>query len=540
MANLAPAYAALDRFLEEKMQQANIPGMVVALTDREHLLRVSAYGFADIAMRAPVTPDTLFEIGSISKSFTSMLLLQLQAEGRLDLHAPVTRYLPWFQVQSTYEPITVHHLLSHTAGITSGVDFAPSSRYSTWALRETTAAFAPGTHFHYSNVAYQALGYLLEELLQQPYAQILQERLLTPLGMHATEPVFTHETRKRLAVGYEYFYDDRPNLATSALAPATWFECGAGDGSIAAAAADLAIYLRLLLNKGQGSHVLSEANYHLMTQRLIQMEEGVFYGYGLFTSERDGVRVIGHSGEMVGYRSILLADPEHGLGTVVFINGPVNPFGIANFALKLLRAAALEQPLPEPPALSTALPIERPADYMGTYRCGDNDKTLVVTHEKGQLMLEYQGETILLTTLNASPDVFYTEHPAFALYPLRFVREKGKIVELYHGSDWYVSEHATTPIPLASPPHWETYVGHYRSYNPWLSNFRIVLRKGALVFLYPSGEEKKLIALGNTSDSFRIGEEDHEPECIHFDTVVNQRALRASIAGGDYYRTFTP
>ncbi|EFH80609.1 serine hydrolase domain-containing protein [Ktedonobacter racemifer] len=540
MVNLAPVYAALDRFLEEKMQQANIPGMVVALTDREHLLRVSTYGLADIATRSPVTPETLFEIGSISKSFTSMLLLQLQAEGRLDLHAPVTRYLPWFQVQSTYEPITVHHLLSHTAGITSGVDFAPSSRYSTWALRETTAASAPGTHYHYSNVGYQALGYLLEELLHQPYGQILQERLLTPLGMHATEPVFTHETRKRLAIGYEYFYDDRPNLATSALVPATWLECGAGDGSIAATAADLAIYLRLLLNKGQGSHFLSEANYHLMTQRLVQMEEGVFYGYGLFTSERDSATVIGHTGGMVGYNSVLLADPEHGLGTVVFVNGPANPFGIANFALKLLRAASLGERLPEPPVLATALPAERVADYTGTYHGGDNDKTLVVTHEKGQLMLAYQGERIPLAKLNASPDVFYTAHPDFALYSLRFVREKGKIVELYHGSDWYVSEHATTSTTLTSPPHWETYVGHYRSYNPWLSNFRIVLRKGSLVFLYPSGEEKKLTVLDNASDSFRIGEEEYEPECIHFDTVVNQRALRASIAGGDYFRTFTP
>ena len=101
MINFAPVYAALDRYLEERMQQANIPGMVVALTDRVHLLRVSTYGFADIATRAPVTPNTLFEIGSISKSFTSMLLLQLQAEGRLDLRAPVTCYLPWFQVQST-------------------------------------------------------------------------------------------------------------------------------------------------------------------------------------------------------------------------------------------------------------------------------------------------------------------------------------------------------------------------------------------------------------------------------------------------------
>ncbi len=268
----------------------------------------------------------------------------------------------------------------------------------------------------------------------------------------------------------------------------------------------------------------------------------MFYGYGLSTNERDGYTVIGHSGGMVGYHSMLQADSEHGLGTIVFINGPDNPFGVANFALKLLCAAYLEQALPEPPALSTAIPIEHAADYTGTYRCGD--KTLVVTHEEERLVLVHHGKPIPLTKLSSlptsSPDVFYTVHPDFALYPLRFVREADNIVELDHGSDWYVNESYTGPMTFSSPQHWDTYVGHYRAYNPWLTNFRIVLRKGELVLIYPSGEERKLIALNSASDSFRIGEEEHEPERIRFDTVINQHALRANIAGGDYYLTFTP
>jgi CubicO group peptidase (beta-lactamase class C family) len=485
-----------------------------------------------------VTPDTLFEIGSIGKSFTSLVLLQLQAEGRIDLHAPVTRYLPWFHVQSAYDPITVHHLMCHTASISSGADFTPGARYGAWALRDTATASAPGTHYHYSNVGYQVLGFLLEDLLDQPYAQIIRERILVPLGMHATEPVITHETRKRLAVGYEYFYDDRPNFAGSALAPATWLEYGLGDGSIAANAADLAIYLRLLLTRGRRSAVLSEANYHLMTQRLIEMGNGVFYGYGLFTSEQDGYTVIGHSGGMVGYHSVLLADSEHGLGTIVFLNSPDNPYGIANYALRLLRAASFEQAWPEPPALSPARRSEHAADYAGTYRCGDG--TLVITAEEERVVLVHQGEAIPLAKLNASPDVFYTAHPEFALYPFRFVRREGKIVELLHGPDWYVGEYYTGPRTFACPQHWQAYVGHYRAYNPWLTNFRIVLRKGELLLVYPSGEERTLVAPGGTSDSFRIGEGEHEPECIRFDTVVNQHALRANMAGGDYYRTFTP
>ncbi|HZR41182.1 MAG TPA: serine hydrolase [Ktedonobacteraceae bacterium] len=356
--------------------------------------------------------------------------------------------------------------------------------------------------------------------------------------MHASEPVITHETRKRLAVGYEYFYDDRPNFVGSSLAPATWLEYGAGDGSIAAPASDLAVYLRMLLNKGQGSQVLSEANYDLMTQRWIEAGKGAFYGYGMSMNERDGYAAIGHSGGMVGYHSMLMADSEQGLGSIVLINGPQNPFGVANFALKLLRAAYLEQAWPEPPALLPAPSNEYVADYAGTYRCGE--RTLVVTQQEGRLGLVHKGEVIPLARLNASPDVFYTAHPDFALYPLRFARVEGKIVEVLHGADWYVGEHYRGPTTFAYPQHWETFVGHYRAYNPWLTNFRVVLRKGELLLIYPSGEERKLVALGSTSDFFRIGEEEHEPECIHFDTVVSQRALRANIAGGDYYRTFTP
>jgi CubicO group peptidase (beta-lactamase class C family) len=149
MTNFQAAFKRLDQFIEQKIKAANVPGMAVAVTDRERLLRVSTYGFADVAAQTPVTPEMLFEIGSIGKSFTSIALLQLREEGRLDLHEPVTRYLPWFEVQSEYEPITLHHLMSHTGGIIMGADFPGEARYEVWALRETEATTTPGTYFHY-------------------------------------------------------------------------------------------------------------------------------------------------------------------------------------------------------------------------------------------------------------------------------------------------------------------------------------------------------------------------------------------------------
>ena len=249
------------------MAADNTPGLALALTDRERTLRVATYGFADLAARTPVTPDTLFEIGSIGKSFTSLALLREHEARNLDLHAPVACYLAWFEVRSAFPPIIVHHLLSHTAGIIAGTDPTPSVEYQVWALRETEAASAPSTSFHYSNVGYKALGLVLARITGQEYGDAIRSRVLTPLGMKASEPAITNAMRPRLAVGYASLYDDRPAHPSHPLVPATWLETESGDGSLASTPEDMAVYLRMLLNRGQGAQdrLLSEAGFATMT-----------------------------------------------------------------------------------------------------------------------------------------------------------------------------------------------------------------------------------------------------------------------------------
>ena len=554
--NFEEAFKRLDQFIEQKMKVANVPGMAVAVTDREKLLRISTYGFADVAAQISVTSEMLFEIGSIGKSFTSIALLQLREEGRLNLHEPVTRYLPWFEVQSEYEPITLHHLMSHMAGIIMGADFPGDPRYEVWALRETEATTPPGTYYHYSNVGYKALGVVLEGLLGQPYGDIIQARILDPLGMTATEPIITNETRKRLAVGYEGFYDDRPLPRGRPLAPATWLEHAEGAGSVASTAADMAAYLRMLMNRGQGprGRILSEESFDLMTQRVIEAKEegkGSFYGYGLEIRESDGHTYIGHGGGMVGYYSYILADMDNGLGVVVLMNGPGGQSDeeIAMFALKLLRAALHDQELsPVPPTDPTK--VENGADYAGTYRAcpelcpepaeghsrkaGAKPFTLVAEGER--LILRYDDERVMLE--QRGPDRFYVDHPDFAFFLLRFGREEGEVVEAFHGPDWYTNDRYTGPTTFDYPEEWDAYSGYYRSHNPWLSNFRIVLRKGALALVHPSEPEEPLAPLGSTV--FRVGKDDRSPERIRFDTILSDRALRANLSCGDYYRAFTP
>ena len=109
--------ARLDAFTAAYMQAMNAPGMTQALTDSKATIRTAGYGFAHIDLRAPVTPEQLFQIGSITKSFTALIMLQLRDEGKVDLHRPVIEYLPWLPVVMPYGPITAHHLLTHSSGL---------------------------------------------------------------------------------------------------------------------------------------------------------------------------------------------------------------------------------------------------------------------------------------------------------------------------------------------------------------------------------------------------------------------------------------
>jgi len=530
---------ALNTLIEQRRRFDGTPGVVLAVTDRQALREVICCGWADVAAQRPVTPELLFEIGSITKSFTAIALLQLSERGLLDLHAPVSRYLPWFQVRSAFEPITLHHLMTHTAGIIMGTDWSTEARYEVWALRETEAAAPPGTTFHYSNVGYKALGLVLETVLGQDYGEIVRERILQPLDMGASSPVITHEIRQRMAMGHEFLYDDRPPHRSQPLVPATWLETGTADGSIAATAGDMAAYLRMLLNRGLGPHgrILSAESFELLTRPVIAPDDGahgVFYGYGLNIGQVDGHRVIGHDGGMVGYYASVLADMDAGLGVVVLVNGPGSPEEIARAALALLRADAEGRDLPPLPAEADLLRVERAADYAGAYESEAGTFTLLAEGER--LVMEIDGARVPLEPREV--DYFYVDHPAFARFLLHFGRRDGQVVEACYGPRCYLRLPASAPPVPDYPPEWDAYPGHYRAHNPWFPNLRVVLRRGRLILIEPRGKEHVLVPLGG--GRFRVGEDEHCPERVRFDTLIDGRAVRLNLSCCDYYRTFTP
>ena len=548
-------FAPLTDYLRRWVAAVPAAGLTIGITDREQTLYTSGFGYADLAARRPVLTDTTFQIGSIGKSMTALAALQLVESGRLDLDAPFSAHLPWFAMPSRFGPITLRHVLSHTAGLPSGSDFTPAARYEGFSLRETEAAWEPGTRYHYSNTGYKLLGWMLEDITGQDYGSVIGERVLAPLGMTATHGVITHPTRHNMATGYVPLHDDRPHRRGETLVPATWMEYQVGDGSPVSTAGDMARYARLWLNGGRDGvrALLSPAMYREMTTPAISMSVGADfapefnYCLGIISHHVDGHHFIGHGGSTVGFRAILLTDQTDGLGVVMMCNGSdVNLYPVARYALQVAAAIAGGSPLPETPGMPDPTSVDNAGWYAGHYVDERTGRTLSVVAD-GDHLLIHRADAADITLEHVAGNTFCAPHDDFDPFPLRFRRgdsagEDAPMVEVRHGSHVYVREnHGALDAENACPDVWHTFAGHYRSHAPYISNFRIILRRGRLYLSWPHGGEEPLTphpADSGPSPRFLVGPPG-EPtaEWLRFDPVVGNRALRIQWAGGgSFYR----
>ncbi|MGI8475038.1 MAG: serine hydrolase domain-containing protein, partial [Thermomicrobiales bacterium] len=449
-------------------------------------------------------------------------------------------------VRTAFAPITLHHLMTHTAGITSGVDFAPDGRFQVWALRETETSVPPGEYFHHSNVGYKTLSLVLERVAGAPYARVVQERILDPLGLADSVPTITNAVRLRLAVGYGPRDDDRSWWPGQPLVPATWLETDTGDGCLAMTAADLATYLRMLLNRGAfpGGRLISEESWALLTGRTVPLggdPPDAWYGYGIRTREVGTRTVIGHGGGMVGYFAGMEGDLGSGIGVVALVNGPGSPSLIARTAVGALTAAATGEPFAFPEPDDPTI-VANAADFVGVYRDAAGG-SVAVQEDNGALFLLDGEDEIPLRAFGA--DAFIADHPGWNRFPTHFARAigpdggTGEVVELAHGPRWFAHERRPAPSAAGMLEAWRAFTGHYRSHNPWTTDFQIIARQGRLWLALPSepdgfAGEQPLVPRGD--GSFRAGDDERIPETVSFDTIVEGKALRARLSFAEYYR----
>jgi CubicO group peptidase (beta-lactamase class C family) len=532
-AAVQPVFARLDEFITRHMRETGAPGLTLALANRDGLVRVSTYGYADMKTGSRVVPETMFEIGSISKSFVALALMQLRDEGKLDLNKPIVEYLPWLKINSKFAAITTHHILTHSAGLPGAPLLLDA------LLGELWTAYEPGKRFLYSNTGYNILGFLIEAIDKRPFADAMRARMLTPLGMTASSPIITTDLRKVMAVGYEPLLEGKPYSVNGPLAEAQWVEVDIAAGSVASTPSDMAKYMRMLLNRGAlpKGRLISEESFALLTKPAIDSPyrgEPAGYGYGLWVSDIGGHTRLRHTGGMVAFSSSIDVDVTGNIGAFASVNANMRgyrPVAVTKYAIELFNASADGKPLPEAPAPPPSPDeVKNAADYAGTYTTLDGKKLELVA-EGSKLVLVLPNRRVVLE--RAGGDRFIVKHPDFDTFLLGFVRENQQVTQAYHGANWYLGEKYTGPKTFETKKEWEGFAGHYYNDSAWYGDMRIVMRKGQLLIegvqpLVPRADGK-----------FGLGDPDG-PDWMSFDTIVDGRAMRLNFSGIIFRRVFTP
>jgi D-alanyl-D-alanine carboxypeptidase len=545
MPGLSEVFDGIGAALERHLPLTHAAGAALAITDRDEVLGVVVRGFADAASGTPVRPETRFEIGSISKSFAAAVAMQEAEAGRLDLHASINEVIPWLELPEPFGPITLHHLLTHSAGLPIGTEDAPSVWGVVSTLRRCSATFAPGEHFFYSNDGYKLVGLALERVTGTPIHELLRERMLMPLGMTSSTAAITDDVQTDLATGYAPMFSDRPPQLTHALVPATWTVSNTADGSIVSNVLDMAAYARFLLNRGAGpeGRVLSDRAFEELTAwRIVDPDDEHDYAYGLDV-EKPGAseRFIGHGGGMVGYTAQLSVLPDAGIGCVMLQNGSGDKQKVVSYALEAVRRCLGGEPAPEPMTPRDPEVVPGAQGFAGSY-IGDRRSLEVEALDGDRLRLTAGSvEAVLVRDALSTPgDVFTVPDPSLEHFVLRFGRDaEGRVVEAFHGNEWFRGERYAGPEPDADPDEWQAFTGLYRSNDPWGPVLRIVLRKGRLAAQWPweseEGPDEELTPLDD--GWFAVGET-WKPQRVRFLDLLDGKAAIAEYDGGRWYRSF--
>ncbi len=454
-----PAVKALDQFIAREVDDKRLPALSIALVDDQKVIWARGYGFADAAKKKPATADTVYRVGSVSKLFTDLAVMQLVEQGKLDLDAPVTKYLPDFKPINKYDkPITLRMLMSHRSGLLreppEGNYFDPSVTAldrTVRSLNRTELVYEPGTRTRYSNAGIAVVGFVIQETQQQRFARHLFNRVLDPLGMthSAFEP--SPELNEKLASAVMWGYDGREF-------PAPTFELGmAPAGSMYTTVNDLSRFLSALFagGRGSGGPIISAKTLDQMwTPQFVKPGEKTGYGIGFGIGELEGIKRVGHGGAIYGFATELAALPKKKLGVVVVTSRDVAngvTRHVANEALRQMLAVREKKPLP---AIEQTQPVgaERARKLAGHY-AAKGGKGIELSERDGRLyLLPLEGGS--LTELRALGDGLVTDSPSG--YGQK-VEVKGDAI--VYEKDTYERRPDEQPKPV--PAKWRGLIGEY-------------------------------------------------------------------------------
>lgn len=338
----ATSFPSADDLMARLMSTDNVPGAALALIKDDRIVLEKGYGFRDLESHAPVTATTLFNIGSISKSFTALGIAQLVDQHQVDLDAPVIGYVPDFRLSDPQaaQAVTLRQLLSHTSGLPADEQWPPQvpptrkGIVGEFANMPITAQ--PGTRFQYCSRCVVLAAYILERVTGQSWEAYTRARIFEPLGM-TTASFGPHGLEQAPDRALPYRHD-----AVSGDVPVPWrrlqyLEPLAPAGGIDANVDEMAHYALLQLDNGtiSGHRVVSEQMLAELHRPEIAVgedwtptarTENLHYALGWFTADVHGAHVIFHFGENPGFRAAIAVVPSSKASVVILTNGQSNHF----------------------------------------------------------------------------------------------------------------------------------------------------------------------------------------------------------------------
>jgi D-alanyl-D-alanine carboxypeptidase len=306
----------VDDLVQNEMRRHPIPGLALEIIQHGQPTKIAGYGVANLEWHTAVTPETVFEIGSVTKQFTAAGILLLAQEGKLSVDDKLSRYMK--DTPDSWTNITLRHLLTHTSGLRNytGLDGFELTRHLTQAqfvrrIGSEPLDFQPGAKWSYCNTGFNLLGYVIENVSGHGYWHFMQERIFGPLGMSSTTNRDPRNIIPSRASGYETdlagHYVNRDYDLTDIFSA----------GAIVSTVGDLAKW-----NASLDAHTLLTAVTEQEMWTPVQLNNGTThaYGFGWFLDPLQGWQNIGHSGSTSGFSASLQRFPKDGLAVIVLSN----------------------------------------------------------------------------------------------------------------------------------------------------------------------------------------------------------------------------
>jgi CubicO group peptidase (beta-lactamase class C family) len=345
----AGAVKQAESIVAAELAKDNLGSVTVGFVSGPRLIWARSFGLADIEQKIPATPDTVYRIGSITKQFTGLMLLQLVEAGKVHLSESVETYFPEINTvqgrQPWYPSPTFIQLATHTSGL-DREPAGPPSKYvvgpvSEWekvliaALPQVKYASEPDTRYMYANVGYAVLGAALGRAARQPYVDYVRERILLPLGMTHSGFELDPQMRTRLAKGYEV--DEGKVDSSSSVRELAGRGYKVPNGGLFTTVGDMARFVSFQLGEGPDT-VLSRttwaANLTRTNSSMLDLTAG--YGIGFMVNRRRNMVIYGHAGDVAGYSAAPQFDRASRTGVIVLSNVAGSQLRVGPLADRLL------------------------------------------------------------------------------------------------------------------------------------------------------------------------------------------------------------